>query len=77
MHRALNWAAGQWIETLIAFAGIGLTLLPCARGIHTHGSNQNIDTWQEVCGNDHWAVLLITVLRAGEVSTGWSVTVLQ
>ena len=28
---------------MIAFAGIGLTL-PCARGIHTHGSNQNIDT---------------------------------
>ena len=48
MHRALNWDAGQWkqwIETLVvtAFAGIGLTL-PCARGIHTHGSDQNIDT---------------------------------
>ena len=27
-------------------------------------------TWQEVCGNDHWAVLLITELRAGEVNRG-------
>ena len=33
-------------------------------------------TWQEVCGNDHWAVLLITVLRAGEVNTGWCAIIL-